>query len=71
MLIGFADSNSSVTLIEGGPRQRICVDIKPLGLPLDLFDYIPLTIRTESLGILCIINFVHGLICPHCVHAIV
>ena len=57
VLLGFIDTNSSVILTEGGENQKVCVDIKPEGLPLDPFDYIPLTIRTESLGItfVCII----------------
>ena len=68
VLLGFVDSNSSVILTEGGINQAICVDIKPEGLPLDPFDYIPLTIRTESLGItfLCIsTNYV--CLCMSCV----
>ena len=55
VLLGFVDSNSSVILTEGGENQLVCVDIKSEGLPLDPFDYIPLTIRTESLGITLIL----------------
>ena len=46
IVIGFSDSNSSVTVMEGGPAQVVCVDIKPQGLPLDPFDFVPLNLQT-------------------------
>ena len=47
VVIGFSDSNSSVILVEGGPTQTVCVDVKPFGLPVDPFDQVPLIIQTD------------------------
>ena len=47
VVIGFSDSNSSVILLEGGPTQTVCVDVKRYGLPIDPFDQVPLIIQTD------------------------
>ena len=51
VVIGFSDSNTSVTFVEGGPSQIICADVKPEGLELDPFDSVPLNIGLTGLGI--------------------
>ena len=43
-------SNSSVTVTEGGPNQRVCVEFMSLDQQLDPSNFITLTLRNESLG---------------------
>lgn len=46
-VIGFVDSNTSVTVVEGGPSQTVCLFVRPEGLGLDAFDQVPIDIMTD------------------------
>ena len=58
LLIGFTETNTSLTLNEGGVAQTICVEIKHEGLRLDPQDIVILTMTAvpEELGRLNITN---------------
>ena len=46
VVIGFADSNMSVAVIEGNPPQTVYIGVNQEGLALDTFDTIPINIQT-------------------------
>ena len=45
-VVGFVDSNTSVTVIEGNPPQAVYIEVKQEGLMLDAFDIVPVNIQT-------------------------
>ena len=47
VVIGFQDP-LTVTVMEGGPPQMVCAEVKDFGLQLDPFDSVPLDIRTGT-----------------------
>ena len=57
-VIGFVDSNTSLTLIEGGTPQTVCFYVRPEGLELDLFDSVYINIRTEMGKIYMLSNYI-------------